>query len=75
VFSSTAFAVATMPTSQPARVKATQGAGVFLPFSVSMLNVRSVCLVESPVGFAGSKMASVQYANDTPVLLVPLGLK
>src|SRR5262249_57067320 len=70
MFSSTAFAVDTMPTSQPARVKATHGAGAFLPSAVSMLNVASVGVVVE-----GSKMPSVQYANDTPGVVVPFGLK
>src|SRR5262249_55409599 len=70
VFSSTALAVATMPTSHPARVNATHGAGAFLPSAVSMLNVVSVGVV-----VLGSKIPSVQYANDTRGLLEPSGLK
>src|SRR5689334_10336183 len=54
VFSSSMLAVPTPPTSQPARVNGTHGAGVFFPPSVTMF------------GF-GSSVAStwsVQYLND-----------
>ncbi len=69
-FSSTVFAVATWPTLHPARVNDTHGAGAFLPLAVSMLNLVSVGVV-----VAGSKIGSVQYANETPRLVVPFGLK
>ena len=70
MFSSTVLAVATWPTLQPARVYGTHGAGAFLPPAVSMLKLWSV-----GVDVAGSKIGSVQYANETPVLVVPSGLK
>ncbi len=37
VFSRTVFAVATAPTSQPARVKGTHGAGAFVRGALSMV--------------------------------------
>src|SRR5258708_38801507 len=70
MFSSTVFAVATWPTLQPARVNGTHGAGALWPSAVSMLNVVSL-----GVEVVGSKIGSVQYANDTPRLVVPSGLK
>src|SRR6266851_7738097 len=70
MFSSTVFAVATWPTLHPARVKGTQGAGAFIPSAVSMLNLVSVGLE-----VVGSKIGSVQYANETPRFEVPFGLK
>src|SRR5712692_8128984 len=70
MFSSTILAVETAPKLQPARVNGTQGAGAFLPAAVIMLNFVSV-----GVEVVGSKMGSVQYAKETPRLLVPLGLK
>src|SRR5262245_34599208 len=69
VFSRTVFAVATAPTSQPARVKGTHGAGAILPFSLIISGVVSV------VEPAGSKSGAVQYANETPVRVVPSVLK
>ena len=42
VFSRIVFAVATAPTSQPARVNGTHGAGAILPFSLIISGVRSV---------------------------------
>src|SRR5260221_14728049 len=70
MFSSTVFAVATWPTLQPARVNGTHGAGALCPSAVSMLNVVSL-----GVEVVGSKIGSVQYANDTPRLVVPSGLR
>src|SRR5258708_29731834 len=70
VFSRILFAVATEPKLQPALVNGTQGAGAFMPWAVSMLKVVSV-----GVEVLGSKIGSVQYAKETPRLLVPLGLK
>ena len=61
LFSSSMFAVPTPPTSQPARVYGTHGAGVVLPPVVIMF------------GF-GSSVAStwsVQYLNDDEKLVVP----
>src|SRR5207245_623675 len=70
MFSSTVFAVATWPTLQPARVYGTHGAGAFLPSAVSMLNLVSV-----GADVVGSKIGSVQYANETPRLVEPVGVK
>src|SRR5882724_3001972 len=65
VFSRIVLAVATAPKSQPARVNGTQGAGAILPFSLIISGVVSVLLP------AGSKSGAVQYANETPVRIVP----
>ncbi len=70
VFSRIVLAVATAPKLHPALVKGTQGAGAFFPEAVSMLNVVSV-----GVEVVGSKIGDVQYAKETPRLLVPFGLK
>src|SRR5205814_3220439 len=69
VFSKTVFAVATAPKSQPARVYGTHGAGAILPFSLIISGVVSVVLPP------GSKSGAVQYANETPVRVVPSVLK
>src|SRR2546423_134375 len=69
VFSRTVFAVATAPTSHPARVYGTHGAGATLPFSLIIVGVVSVVVP------AGSKSGAVQYAKDTPVRVVPSVLK
>src|SRR5512140_3191186 len=69
VFSSTVLATPTAPKSQPLRVKGTHGAGAILPFSLIISGVVSVVLP------AGSKRGAVQYANDTPVRVVPSVLK
>src|SRR5205823_7573099 len=63
VFSSSMFAVPTPPTSHPARVNGTHGAGVFLPVSVTMFGL------ESAVPFVSSTR-SVQYLNDDDEALV-----
>src|SRR5712691_9958444 len=70
MFSSTVLAVATCPTLQPARVYGTHGAGAFLPSAVSMLYLVSV-----GADVVGSKIGSVQYANETPRLVEPVGVK
>src|SRR5262245_61023866 len=70
VFSNTVLAAATIPTSQPARVNATQGAGAMRPSSLIISGV-----VSDGVEVLGSKRGAVQYANETPGLLVPSGLK
>src|SRR5258708_7263141 len=70
MFSRTVFAVATWPTLQPARVYGTHGAGALWPSAVSMLN-----FVSLGADVVGSKIGSVQYANETPTLVVPSGLK
>src|SRR5207247_8984347 len=54
VFSRTVFAVATAPTSQPARVYGTHGAGAILLFSLIISGVVSVVLP------AGSNSGAVQ---------------
>src|SRR5512140_2847597 len=69
VFSRIVFAVATAPKLHPARVKGTHGAGAILPFSLIISGVVSVVLP------AGSNSGAVQYANDTPVRVVPSVLK
>src|SRR5205814_10067463 len=69
VFSRIVFAVATAPKSHPTRVNGTHGAGAILPFSLIISGVVSV------VEPAGSKSGAVQYANDTPVRVVPSVLK
>src|SRR6266542_2851905 len=69
VFSRIVFAVATAPKSQPAPVNGTHGAGAILPFSLIISGVVSV------VEPAGSKSGAVQYANETPVRVVPSVLK
>src|SRR5213076_2567804 len=69
VFSRIVFAVATAPKSQPASVNGTHGAGAILPFSLIISGVVSV------VEPAGSKSGAVQYANETPVRVVPSVLK
>src|SRR5258708_5123744 len=70
IFSRIVFAVATAPTLHPARVDATHGAGALCPSAVNMLNCVSVGVL-----VVGSKIGSVQYANETPRLLLPSGLK
>src|ERR1700730_7517467 len=70
VFSRIVLAVATAPTLQPAPRNGTQGAGAVLPAAVSMLGFVSVGVL-----VVGSKMGEVQYANETPKLLVPSGSK
>src|SRR2546427_2232127 len=60
MFSSTVFAVATWPTSQPARVNGTHGAGAFSPFSLIISGVRSVWPVGGNGGPAGSNSGAVQ---------------
>ena len=69
VFSRIVLAVATAPKSHPARVYGTQGAGEILPFSLIISGVVSVVLP------AGSNKGAVQYANETPVRVVPSVLK
>src|SRR6188508_2471574 len=67
LFSSTAFAVETFPTSQPARVHGTHGAGVFFGCPESPLTMLKFV---SPGGVGGSvaglppSVMSVQYLNE-----------
>src|SRR5467141_4756763 len=70
MFSRMALAVDTPPQLQPARVYGTHGAGAFLPSAVSILNLVSV-----GAEVVGSKSGSVQYANETPRLVEPVGVK
>ena len=62
VFSSTVFAVPITPTSQPARVNGTHGAGAILPFSLIISGVES----SAPTFPPGRNSGAVQYANETP---------
>src|SRR5262245_50318413 len=67
LFSSTAFAVETFPTSQPARVYATHGAGVVFGWPESpltMLGFRSPGGVGGIVAGLPASVTSVQYLND-----------
>src|SRR5262249_59649867 len=75
VFSRTALAVETWPTSQPLRVNGTHGAGAILPFSLIISGVRSVCPAGGNGGPAGAERGAVQYADATPVRLEPVGGK
>ena len=60
VFSRTVLAVATWPTSQPARVYGTHGAGAILPFSLIISGVKSVWPAGGNGGPAGSNNGAVQ---------------
>src|SRR5215813_1220084 len=71
VFSRIMLAPATTPTSQPARVYGTHGAGAIFPSSLIIWGVVSVGVA----GLLGSKRGAVQYANETPGFVVPFGLK
>ena len=65
VFSMIVFAIPTPPTSQPARVYGTHGAGAILPVLVDHLG-REVGLRRGwERRSAGSKSGAVQYANET----------
>src|SRR6266576_4663992 len=76
VFSRIVLAVATWPTSQPARVYGTHGAAAIFPFSLIISGVRSVWPAGGNGGpGAGSNRGAVQYANETPVRVVPDGVK
>ena len=80
VFSSTVLAVPTWPTSHPARVNGTHGAGVILSgFTVPLAvaggtgEYTMLGLVSWPVFgvFAVSNTGSVQYANEPAGSVVP----
>src|SRR2546421_11164917 len=78
LFSSTAFAVETLPTSQPARAHGTHGAGVFFgePESpVTMLKFVSAEGVGGDVAGLPPSVVSVQYLKDDEKPTEPLGLK
>jgi hypothetical protein len=68
VFSSSRFAVPTPPTSQPARVNGTHGAGVVFCPSVTMFGSGSLVPVVSST-------RSVQYLNAVLNVGTPLGSK
>src|SRR4029077_8049281 len=55
VFSRIVFAVPTDPTSHPARVNGTHGAGAILPFSLIISGVRSSCAAGGHGGAAGAE--------------------
>ena len=78
LFSSTAFAVETFPTSQPARVYGTQGAGVVfgMPESpLTMLGFVSAGGVGGSVAGLPPSVMSVQYLNDDEKPTLPFGRK
>ena len=77
LFSSTAFAVDTLPTSQPARAHGTHGAGVlFAPVSpVIMLKLVSADAVGGLFARLPPSVTSVQYLNDDENPTDPSGLK
>src|SRR5262249_45188342 len=66
VFSRMVLALATAPTSQPARVYGTHGAGAIFPNSLIIVGVVSVGVA----GLLGSKSGAVQYAKETPGFVV-----
>ena len=78
LFSSTAFAVETLPTSQPARAHGTHGAGVFfgVPESpLTMLKFVSADGVGGEVAGLPPSVVSVQYLNEDEKPTDPLDLK
>src|SRR3954454_9684962 len=72
VFSSTTFASAVAPQSQPARVYGTHGAGVFFGVPLSPFTITGV---GSLGGRLMSSVKSVQYLNDDDDAVVPSDLK
>jgi hypothetical protein len=72
VFSSTTFATAAAPKSQPARVYGTHGAGVVLAVPLPPLTMLGV---GSAGGIPTSSTRSVQYLKDEAEAVVPSGLK
>src|SRR5207253_7580721 len=67
LFSSTAFAVETLPTSQPARAHGTHGAGVVFGVPESPLTMLRLAFADGVAGlFAGlpPSVVSVQYLNE-----------
>src|SRR5262245_57026116 len=74
VFSSTTFASATAPKSQPARVYGTHGAGVFLSCPVAGSRV-TMFGSGSAGGVPTSSTRSVQYLNEDDEAVVPFVLK
>src|SRR5262245_7424027 len=74
VFSSTTFASATAPKSQPARVYGTHGAGVFFGSRRSG-SVVTMFVSGSAGGFPVSSTRSVQYVNEDDDAVDPFALK
>src|SRR6059058_1391405 len=74
LFSSTAFAVETLPTSQPARAQGTHGAGVFLT-PLTMLKLLSADGVAGLFAGLPPSVRSVQYLKDDEKPTEPSGLK
>src|SRR5436189_2241237 len=77
LFSSTAFAVETLPTSQPARAQDTNAAGVFLT-PLSPLTMLKLLSADGVAGlFAGlpPSVRSVQYLKDDEKPTEPSGRK
>src|SRR2546421_12197190 len=78
LFSSTAFAVETLPTSQPARAHGTHGAGVFFckaGVPVTMLKLGSAEAVGGLLAGLPPSVVSVQYLNEDEKPTDPSGLK
>src|SRR3954453_23067782 len=72
VFSSTTFASAVAPQSQPARVYGTHGAGVIFGEPLSPFTITGAGSVG---GMLTSSVRSVQYLKDDDDAVVPLALK
>src|SRR5205085_2725094 len=78
LFSSTAFAVETLPTSQPARAQGTHGAGVFFcsaGMPVTMLKLGSADGVGGLLAGLPPSVVSVQYLKEDEKPTDPSGLK
>src|SRR6185437_6355794 len=78
LFSSTAFAVETLPTSQPARAHGTHGAGVFFcraGVPVTMLKLGSAEAVGGLLAGLPPSVVSVQYLNEDEKPTDPSGWK
>ena len=78
LFSSTAFAVETFPTSQPERVYGTHGAGVFFGEPESPLTMLKFVSAGGVGGFVAAfppSVMSVQYLNEDEKPTLPLGRK
>src|SRR6185437_8740746 len=73
LFSSTAFAVETLPTSQPARAHGTHGAGVFFGAGspVTMLKFGSADGLTGEFAGLPPSVRSVQYLNEDEKLTPP----
>jgi len=78
LFSSTAFAVETFPTSQPARVYGTHGAGVVFGVPESPMTMLGFVSAGGVGGFVAGfppSVMSVQYLNDDEKPTLPLARK